>query len=159
MVRFGMSFEAALKQGKIGESAIATYFRNKGYAVLPAYEIEIETGKGPRLYAPDKELISPDMLVFRSDKCFWIEAKHKTAFSWHRLTQRWVTGIDLKHYEHYCVVDESSPWPVWLLFLHRGGQAKDSPPDSPAGLFGNTLAYLKDNENHRHQNWGKKKES
>ena len=25
----------------------------------------------------------------------------RTAFSWHRLSGRWVTGIDLRHYEHY----------------------------------------------------------
>ena len=83
-----------------------------------------------------------------------IEAKHKTAFSWHRLTGRWVTGVDLRHYEYYCKIEDMSPWPVWLMFLHRGGQAKDSPP-SPSGLFGNRLEVLRRQENHRSDKWGK----
>ncbi len=85
----------------------------------------------------------------------WVEAKHKTAFSWHRLTERWVTGIDLRHYEHYLRVAMKTPWPVWLLFLHEGGQAKDSPAESPAGLFGNELLFLSAHENHRSDKWGR----
>jgi hypothetical protein len=123
--------------------------------VLPVYEKVIHTGKGPQLYMPNKALIAPDLFAFGAGKAFWIEAKHKTAFSWHRLTQRWVTGIDLRHYADYCQVDDETPWPVWLFFLHEGGQAKDSPPNSPEGLFGQTLAILRTCENHRHENGGK----
>ena len=150
-----MSFERHLKEGIVGETRIASWFKNKGYSILPVYEVEIDSGKGPRLFTKEAQYIAPDMLVFKGEKCYWIEAKHKTAFSWHRNTHRWVTGIDIKHYEHYCEIDDSAPWPVWLLFLHKGGQAKDSPPNSPAGLFGNSLRYLRKNENHRHKNWGK----
>ena len=149
-----MSFRDSYNYGFAGESAIARWFRGQGYAVLPVYEKIIDNGKGPRLYMPEGTLIAPDLFAFKQEKAFWIEAKHKTAFSWHRATQRWVTGIDLHHYEQYCSVDDWAPWPVWLLFLHDGGQAKDSPPDSPAGLFGNKLAKLRICENHRHDNWG-----
>lgn len=149
------TFIQALKTGKVGESLIAEYFRSKGYNVLPVYEVVVDSGKGPQLLTPDKQFITPDMLIFKMDKCFWVEAKHKTAFTWHRITNRWVTGIDLRHYEHYCEVDDCTPWPVWLMFLHGGGKAKDSPPDSPAGLFGNTLKYLREHENHRSNKWGK----
>lgn len=151
-----MSFDSMYQRGLAGESAIARWLRYRGFCVLPAYEIIEDKGKGPRLYLPRGSLIVPDFLAFASkDKVLWVEAKHKTAFTWHRLTQRWVTGIDLRHYEHYQKVAKASPWPVWLLFLHDGGQAKDSPPDSPAGLFGNSLAYLSTHESHRHANWGK----
>lgn len=150
-----MTFARSLGFGRAGETAISRWFRCKGWSVLPVYEKIIDEGKGPQLFVPNGELIAPDLLIFRSDDAFWIEAKHKTAFSWHRLSGRWVTGIDLRHYEDYCKVDDATPWPVWLLFLHRGGQAKDSPPDSPAGLFGNTLSFLRENENHRHDNWGR----
>lgn len=149
-----MSFAQSLEYGVAGESAIARWLRHCGYSVLPVYEKIIDTGKGPQLYAPNTRLIAPDLLVFRGERVRWIEAKHKTAFSWHRKTERWVTGIDLRHYRDYCEVDDTSPWPVWLLFLHDGGQAKDSPPDSPSGLFGNALTYLREHENHRHENWG-----
>ncbi len=123
---------------------------------MPVYEKIFDTGKGPQLFLPkDKKLIAPDMLAFNGETTRWIEAKHKTAFSWHRISNTWVTGIDLRHYNDYLEVEDTSPWPVWLLFLHRGGQAKDSPANSPAGLFGNQLSILRENENHRHTNWGK----
>jgi len=150
-----LRFEKLYTFGKIAESLIALYFRDKGYGVLPIYEKEISDGKGPALYFPDTEIIGTDMLVFKKDIIYWIEAKHKNAFSWHRKTKRWVTGIDLKHYEHYQEIEKRTPFPVWLMFYHDGGKAKDSPEKSPAGLFGNDLKYLIKNENHRHQNWGK----
>jgi len=149
-------FQNNLDYGKAGESAIARWFQQHGFTVLPVYEKVIHEGKGPQLYMADSTLIAPDLLVFSSTKrTYWIEAKHKRAFTWHRITSRWVTGIDLRHYEDYCRVDDETPWRVWLLFLHDGGQAKDSPPDSPAGLFGNELSYLRLHENHRHKNWGR----
>jgi hypothetical protein len=149
-------FASALRYGRAGESLIAEWFKRRGYCVLPAYEKIISEGKGPQLYmANGKALIAPDLLVFSARNVLWIEAKHKTAFTWHRITGRWVTGIDLKHYEDYCKVADGTPWPVWLLFLHEGGMAKDSPADSPAGLFGESLAHLRQHENHRHGNWGR----
>jgi hypothetical protein len=148
-------FEKSLAFGQTAESLIAVWLRGRGYTVVPVYEKLFDTGKGPQVFTPTAELVAPDMLVFKGDRALWIEAKHKTAFTWHRLTGRWVTGVDLRHYENYCKVDDTTPWPVWLLFFHRGGQAKDSPADSPAGLFGNTLAYLRAHENHRHDNWGR----
>jgi len=148
------TFQTNLAVGKMGESRIANWMKKRGWCILPIYDIEINTGKGPQLFMPDKNIIAPDMLMFKPNYTFWIEAKTKTAFSWHRLTEQWVTGIDLCHYLDYCIVDDETPFPVWLLFLHEGGQAKDSPPNSPAGLFGNKLDYLRQNENHRHDNWG-----
>lgn len=145
---------AKLDFGQIGESLIARWLRSRGNWVLPVYEKEIDNGKGPRLFLPHGELIAPDLLVM-GDAVQWIEAKHKTAFSWHRISKRWVTGIDVVHYRDYLRVNDESQWPVWLLFLHRGGQAKDSPPISPAGLFGGALDTLRNCESHQHENWGK----
>lgn len=150
-----MAFESSLAFGQAGESRIAQWLKSRGNSVLPAYEKILDTGKGPRIFKPDGLLISPDFLVWNGTRVRWIEAKHKTAFTWHRLTSRWVTGIDLTHYLDYLKVEDESPWPVWLLFLHDGGRAKDSPPESPSGLFGNALSYLRLHENHRHQNWGR----
>ena len=147
-------FSHQLKFGQMAESSIAQWLRGRGWSVLPVYDIEIPTGKGPRLFAPSGEYAAPDMLDYKATNVLWIEAKHKSAFSWHRNTGRWVTGIDLRHYDHYCAIEDQSPWPIWLLFLHRGGQAKDSPP-SPSGLFGNRLRLLRCSENHRSDKWGK----
>lgn len=155
-----MSFQEKLHEGKIGESYIAKWFQGKGYNVLPVYQIEIQENKGPTLFTSDNtQLICPDILVFKDKRVFWIEAKHKTAFSWHRLTKRWVTGIDIRHYEDYKrVATTLSGWPVYLMFLHKnGGVAKDTPSGmvSPTGLYGGEIMYLSENENHRHDNWGK----
>ena len=152
--RSATTFQQKLAVGRVGESVIAQWLKTKGYSILPVYEIEINSGKGPRLFGPRKNYIAPDMLAFRDDKTIWIEAKHKTAFSWHRNSDRWVTGIDLTHYADYCEIDAHSPFRVWLMFLHTGGQAKDSPANSPAGLFGNSISYLRNHENHRSDRWG-----
>lgn len=149
-----MGFGESLSYGKIAESHIAKYFLSKGYSVLPIYEKQIHEGKGPQLFIGDQAIIGTDMLVFNNDKVFWIEAKHKTAFSWHRNTSRWVTGIDLRHYEHYIKIQEYTNWPVWIMFFHEGGKAKDSPGESPKGLFGNDLKVLIKTENHRSDKWG-----
>lgn len=150
-----MNFENSLHFGRVGESDIANWLRSRGVTVLPVYEIEKGRGKGPQLFTPNDELIAPDMLTFGRKGTLWIEAKHKTAFSWHRISQRWVTGIDLRHYEHYCRVADGSPYGIWLLFLQEGGKAKDSPPCSLTGLYGGDLAVLRNHENHRHENGGK----
>ncbi len=154
-----MNFTGKLEYGKAGESRIAAYFKRKGYSVLPVYEKEMTERKGPTLFAFDgTQVIAPDMLVFSGEKCFWVEAKRKSAFTWHRISRQWVTGIDINHYENYLrIADGLSPWPVWLLFLHESGRAKDTPEgmSSPTGLFGNDLLVLRECENHRHENWGR----
>lgn len=147
------NFKEKLAIGKTGESEIARWLISRGASILPVYEIAENQFKGPAVYSADLSIIAPDMLVFRDGKITFIEAKHKEAFSWHRITQQWVTGIDLKHYFEYQKIQETLKIPVWLMFLHRGGAAKDS-EKSPAGLFGNSLDFLTKNENHRHNNWG-----
>lgn len=147
--------------GKIGESHIANWFKRKGYAVLPVYEKEISDGKGPRVFTLSGELVAPDILVFKaqSDTVYWIEAKSKSAFTWHRITEEWTTGIDLHYYMEYLEVDALSPWPVWLFFLQYRGRAKSTPlgTRTPTGLYGGELTYLQAHEHHRctPAQWGK----
>lgn len=154
-----MTFQQQLKTGKIGESLISKWLNRKGFNCMPVYEKEVSEGKGPTLFcASGNQLVLPDILAFRNSEIYWIEAKHKSAFTWHRKTGRWVTGIDLRHYGEYLSVQKLNPnWPVWLFFLHRNGTAKDTPEGmvSPSGLFGHTLSFLSANENHRHANWGR----
>ena len=148
-----MSFDERLIRGKVAESAIARWLMRKGWAVLPAYEVETGSYKGPQFYRTNASFATPDMLACRhKDERWttaWIEAKHKTAFSWYRIGGYWCTGIDLRNYMDYQSVAIHSPWPVWLLFLHRGGQAKDSPAESPSGLYGHKLEHLVNHESHR----------
>jgi len=150
-----VAFSQSLKVGQMGESLIASWLRSRGWHVLPVYETEINTGKGPRLFAAMCELIVPDMFVFNGMRARWVEAKHKTAFTWYRKKQVWQTGIDLHHFEHYQQVADLSAWPVWLMFLHRGGQAKDSPPNSPSGLFAGEIGRLSECYDHIDINVGR----
>jgi hypothetical protein len=149
-----MSFQESLDYGRAGESQIAQWLIKRGSSVLPVYEKIFDTGKGPQLYTASGRLIAPDLVALKDQRLTWIEAKHKTAFSWHRKTQRWVTGIDIRHYEDYIRVREVVGCMVWLLFLQEGGHAKDSPDTSPSGLFGAEIIELMQNENHRHKNYG-----
>ena len=129
--------------------------------MLPVYENE-EQFKGPQLYGPNGNRIAPDMLVVSTvGKACWIEAKHKTRFTWHRITKRWTTGIDLHYYSEYVKIATEIDWPVWLLFLHIESEPWASdiesgcPAQCPIGLFGGNLLTLKGRENHRHDNHGK----
>lgn len=136
--------------GKTGETQIAQFAINSGFNVLPVYE-NSEAYKGPTVYTAEKRIVSPDMIVFNKKETMWIEAKHKSAFTWHKITGRWTTGIDLRHFYDYCELIEKVSFPVWLLFLHRDGIAKDTPEGkhSPAGLFGGKLENLMSNINHK----------
>jgi len=148
-------FRGNLIVGQAGESSIANWLKARGWAVIPVYEKIMDTGKGPQVFTAEKSLVAPDLLIFNGEKAMWAEVKHKTAFAWHRISQRWTTGIDRSHYRHYLEVADMSPWPMWLMFLHRGGQAKDSPPNSPSGLFVNSMDYLRTHVNHEHDNHGR----
>lgn len=149
-----MGFESNLAFGRVAEGAIAKWIMSCGYSVLPAYEIEKHTGKGPQLFSAVADLVAPDMLCFGPKIC-WAEAKHKTVFSWHRNSQQWVTGIDLRHYYDYLEVQKATNIPVWLFFFHRSStpaaiDVQHGCPDTcPTGLFGGQIDVLSQRESHQ----------
>jgi hypothetical protein len=149
-----VNFEKARSFGGAAEDAVAVWLKNRGWAVLPAYEKIIPDHKGPRVSFPNEDLVAPDFLVFNGRKTMWVEVKRKSAFTFYRKTQRWTTGIDLRLYKDYCRVEEIGPWPVWILFIHDGGQAKDSPRDNAPGLFGKSLRALRGCIDHIAENQG-----
>lgn len=146
--------------GRIAESQIAQWLvRAQHWHLLPAYEIEIPSGKGPRLLTEQGELISPDLLGTKLKEAQllmrWIEAKHKSRFTWHRSSKNWQTGIDLSHYRDYIEVQRRTRIEVFILFLHRCSEPSQSdlkygsPAECPTGLFCRSLYYLKRHEDHR----------
>lgn len=149
------NFNRQLQTGKVAESKIAAWMRYKRRCIImPVYEIEKSWSKGPQLFTPGESLIAPDMLVIK-DAAYWVEAKHKTVFTWHRKTGKWVTGIDFKHYRHYFKVQQETRWPVWILFLHsqflpdKRDLDQGCPIQCPTGLYGRALSELLFSENHR----------
>jgi hypothetical protein len=155
------NFNDYLTEGRIGEGQIAQWLRQvKNEMLLPAYEIEIHSGKGPRLLLKDFELIAPDFYAIKINGttvlCKWIEAKQKTRFTWHRNSGgNWQTGIDLKHYEDYLKVRELTQTTVCIMFLHRGCIPSNSdlrhgsPRYCPTGLYCRSIDYLRAHEHHR----------
>jgi hypothetical protein len=153
-----MHFKQQLSVGQTGESVIAKWFIRRGFVVLPVYDVPEDASKGPRVFTSGERLIAPDMLAFKVDNVIWVEAKTKSAWSMHRNTGDWVTGIDLHHYLHYQELQRQSGHHVILAFLQRGGIAKGDAYPSPAGLYIQALDNLRRNEHHRYNgtnNYGK----
>src|SRR5260221_8596612 len=122
MIAGRKSFNDAYAFGRVAEGQIVRWLiQAEGWITLPAYEIEIPSGKGPRLFTFIEELIVPDILAMRYKhrkfQLRWHEAKHKTRFSWHWKSKNWQTGIDLRHYLDYIKVQEQTV-EVYILFLH-----------------------------------------
>jgi len=158
-----MTFQQSLEHGQAGESAISQWLQDRGCAVFPAYEKLLDTGKGPQLFTAKGNFVLPDLLVFGegAEKIFWVEAKTKTHFCWHRISQTWRTGIDLCQYWHYREVQENTGIPVWLMFLHieskpsQSDIAYGSPETCPSGLFGNALSELVRTESDKTERHGR----
>lgn len=150
-----MSFAKQLKIGRITEGLIAQWLMSRGTIILPAYEIEKSSGKGPQVFSADNSLVAPDLLTFSHKGIQWIESKHKSVFTWHRNTQRWTTGIDIRHYGDYLHVAKQTRLPVWVLFFHSScvpdqrDTSQGCPQECPTGLFGGELFSLVTKENHR----------
>lgn len=150
-----MRFSESLAIGRAGECLISKWLQSRGHSIFPAYEIEKSQGKGPQLFSASVDLVLPDLLAFKDGKMQWFEAKHKKCFTWHRATQKWTTGLDIRHYTEYQEVYKKTKLPVWILFLHSSPTPSESdrkhgcPHWCPTGLFGNDLSILSEKENHR----------
>jgi len=160
MERENQDFRSAFATGRLSESRIARWLiHEEHWNVLPAYDRELATGKGPRLFTPLGELIVPDLLAMKlqGNTCLlaWYEAKHKTRFSWYRRAQSWQTGIDLRHYLDYLQVQEHTGYDVSLCFFHERATpsvsdlANGSPSQCPTGLYRQSLRSLLTHEDHR----------
>lgn len=154
-------FEQTLAFGQEGEKTVSEWLQQRGHMIFPAYEKEAGDFKGPQLFSASGDLALPDLLAFRKGSAIWFEVKRKTCFTWHRKTGRWVTGIDIHHYEQYQEVAARTELPVWLMFFHpqntpdKRDLDMGCPSKCPAGLYGGNIDDLACRENHRHRNWGK----
>jgi len=152
------TFAEKLKVGLLGEDLISRWLRSFGWNVLPAYEISLDSGKGPRLFTAHKgKMISPDLLIMQGKEIRWAEAKTKRAFTWHRISNSWQTGIDKYMFKEYMEVQETTGFPVFLFFLHEPGHAAVDTPEeavSPSGLYGEDINILKSKIHHESDRHG-----
>jgi hypothetical protein len=160
MERAHQDFRDAFATGRLSESRIARWLiHEEHWNILPAYDQEQATGKGPRLFTPDGELVVPDLLAMKleGNECLlaWFEAKHKTHFTWYRRARSWQTGIDLRHYLDYLKVQEQTGREVFLCFFHEGStpsasdRTNGAPSVCPTGLYRQSLRVLTTREDHR----------
>lgn len=163
MIERRRNFNDAFAFGRIAESDVGRWLTLvMKWRHLPAYEVEIPSGKGPRfISSTGEELVAPDLLSMKRERkkilVKWHEVKHKNRFTW-RYTAKppcWQTGIDLRHYLDYIKVQEDSGVDVYVLFLHiRSDPSKSdlehgSEPTCPTGLYGQSLTSLMTHEHHR----------
>ena len=146
--------------GVAGEDKIGRWLISRGTSVARFHWIK-GSYKGPRIETPAGELVTPDMLAFRLNRCTWIEAKSKAAFTWHRITETWQTGVDIPKWRDYLAVRRTFGFPVWLLFLsedevpHQYDLDAGSPYTCPTGLYGREVRALACAVDHYHDGWGK----
>jgi hypothetical protein len=67
--------------------------------------------------------------------------KRHAGTSFHRATQREVTGIEERAWRDYAAVAEEAGLPLWIVFAHEEG---------PPGFIGGELRFLRQRISHRH---------
>lgn len=160
-------FDRNLATGQRTENLIMNWMISRGSVVIPVCDVKPfvdDRGikKGPQVFDDVRTYTAPDVLAFKRGKAMWLETKHKTVFSWHRASKKWVTGIDIPHFEDYCRVQEITGQQVYIMFLHVSDQpaAYDEqhgcPFVCPTGLFWAPVDVLKEMESHRSDKWGRR---
>lgn len=119
MVSNAKDFERKLTRGKVEEQKCAAYLKALGYRVLPTTEF---SGSGAPMLEAENEnesLVMPDLQAFRDGNGAWFEVKWKTEGTWSDKHKRVETGIGLRHYEHYCRIEQETKTPVVIVFVHE----------------------------------------
>ena len=66
-----------------------------------------------------KHLISPDAFAMKDGKSRWVDFKAKATWTPRRINDdEPQTGIAVRHYQNYTVVENTAGFPCWLAFLH-----------------------------------------
>lgn len=121
-------------QGQETENMVLKFFMTKGRMLVEVGALKKEglDGKAPSIYVPNhaQSLVSPDLLTIKMEydptqlqatfwdfPFLWAEVKGKSEFSFYRRKNRWQSGIDDRHCNHYVEVQKLSKIPVWLFFF------------------------------------------
>jgi len=111
------SFKELLKEGEEGEKQVAEFLIKQGYSCLPFYQFE-SLSSAPMVLSKDQNIISPDLLMLKKDKTFWLEVKTKNRWSKNKNREP-ETGCDYRSYKHYMNIKKITGLDVWLAFNHR----------------------------------------
>jgi len=108
------SFEDSLQFGEDGEHEVAKILINRGVTLMPLYQYNKE--HAPYLLNVNGNITSPDLLCFKND-CFFVEVKTKN--QWVEYCGEMETGFDLKHFEDYRKIFETTNKKVYVFFNHK----------------------------------------
>lgn len=111
------SFKELLKEGEDGEKEVAEFLIKQGYSCLPFYQFE-SLSSAPMVLSQNQNIISPDLLMLKQNKTFWLEVKTKNRWSQNR-NRELETGCDYRHYKNYMSIKKITGLEVWLAFNHK----------------------------------------
>lgn len=130
-----MTFDEALAFGVDGEHRVSEMLQRRGVKVLPLYQFENHDRAPMLLFRDDGlsvERVLPDLTCWKGERVFFAEIKRKQR--WVRHVRPLETGLNLRLWEEYTVVQQETGCPVWLFFLHE--------VEPPLGLFAGSLDRL-----------------
>ena len=118
-------FDDRLNFGVEGEDFAAAWARRLGFSVLPHQPCPPNGKGGPRILTPHHgELVAPDLPLWREGVPLLLEVKRKAAFTLHRATGAWVTGVEASYFEQYCRVWDVTGVRTFLGFVHDDDPAQ-----------------------------------
>lgn len=144
------------KQKELGDavnSRAASWLIKQGWTVIKLWE-GYELAFGP---VPHKTIRIPDIFAVKDGVTSFYEVKAKKRFSWWKPPGeegRWTTGIDIKHYNDYSMINDLFNIPVIMLFYHWSPDPSDkdlangSDIECPTGLYKQHLSILRECVDH-----------
>jgi hypothetical protein len=115
-----VTFAEKLERSRIYEVAFASWLQSRGWYTLAAYDYSGKADdKAPRLMCGNTGLVTPDIFAVQLDKRAWFEVKLKSNADLYRKTNTLVTGLPLRHWQHYHDVKALTDMPVWIVFIHE----------------------------------------
>ncbi len=126
------------KKGEEGQRIISDFLIGKhGWHLIDNADFCGRNGdKAPRLYGLESNYVTPDLLISKAGRSFWLEVKTKQTYTVHELTGRKEHGFALRYYRDYLAVQKISGIDVWVCVYEE---------DSGELLFGllDELAHRK----------------
>lgn len=152
------TYEKRFKRGEQGELDLINLLRRRGWYVEHLKKQHTGDHKGPRIYPPiindqskqEHEMVSPDMIIFRKKRIYYVEVKCADYCSTYGADQRYQVPISLNLYEDYCRVYDISPLDFYIFYIIEGNHPKLS--DTPSGVFKASIGKIKKAYDHQYPN-------
>lgn len=109
-------FKSMIERGEEFEMEIDNIYRKAGYVTFPGHQ-HTSRGYTPSLFKNNRNFIAPDIIIFKGNRHFWVECKHKTR--WIDFTGKLETGINQDAWEGYKDLFRETGMNIIFFFDHR----------------------------------------